>query len=325
MRISYTKYNNSPGATFVSVCGAILMYLIILLGAAVGFALLVEVGIVEGIVVFVLFCAGGGALRGVCEYLAKKMKQAAYKRKAQKKETPKVGPVPQNTYPGENMLSSGRENVVKPTGDNSAVMHLPGFLLKPAGALAELMYGGIKREISQKKCGYSIEINESYQNASPRIVPGSDNFACNETHIYSKENVSFWYVVTTMKTPQVKETKVENFFLQQFNLARSLGIPSLIISMPEKESIREYQSLALHDLGSYPDYERLKGLDDSHIFCHAVWLNGKVYKDYVLCARKGDYAWKLECFIVSQENNAEVSNVDFPPVGAFFGSFRPLV
>ncbi len=211
----------------------------------------------------------------------------------------------------------------KPQAAEPASGPLPGFLVKPNDPISNRMYGGQLTPVTDRRCGYQIEINESYQNRQPEVRSRSGQFEIDETHIYSKPDVPSWYAVSTMKTPMVRTSPLASSVQTPYNMAKLLDEPSILIPLPEGRSFDGYQSIRLMNLGSFEAFTRQKGLDESMVFCHVFQLGGQVYKDYILCARKGDYAWKLECFIQSQNDNPEIQAVDFVPPGFLFGGFCP--
>ena len=83
-----------------------------------------------------------------------------------------------------------------------------------------------------------------------------------------------------------------------------------------------YESIQLHELGSFEEYNKIKNIDENVVFCHVFSFRGKLYKDYILCARKKDISWKVECYI--EAKTPELSPLDFAPPGFLFGSFDIL-
>lgn len=200
---------------------------------------------------------------------------------------------------------------------------LPGFLVKPNDPISQMMYGNHLTQIKDKRCGYSIEINEEYQDKIPQVRKfGSAEI--DEAHIYSKEGIPSWYVVKILKTPSVKTSPLEGAVEHPYRLSKQLQAPAAIVTMPEGREIMDYESFYLKKLGAWPEYDRIKKLDESQVFVHVFRLNGRVYKDYILCARKDVYAWRIECYIESQEDSKEISPVDFVPPGFLFGGFCPF-
>ncbi len=198
---------------------------------------------------------------------------------------------------------------------------LPGFLVKPDDPISNMMYGAQLVTIVNRRCGYSIEINESYYNRQPEVRTQSGLFEINETHIYSKQNIPSWYAVTTLKTPTVRTSLLENSVKGAYISSKMFDEPSLLIPLPAGRSFDGYESIRMINLGEWKAFTQQKSLDESIVFCHVFQLGGQVYKDYILSARKGDYGWKLECFIQSQNDNPEIQAVDFVPPGFLFGGF----
>lgn len=202
----------------------------------------------------------------------------------------------------------------------SASEPLPGFLVKPSHPLIQQMFGQFS-PVQDQRCGYQIELNPDYACLTPRVSKRSSQFEIDETHIYSRPDMPSWQAVTIMKTPMVKTSPLQSMALTPYRMYQMLNIPTMAIPFPEHRTIDSFESIHMHLLGGWEAYTRQKGLDESLVFCYVFRLNGEVYKDYILCARKGDFAWKLDCIIQSQENSTEIHAVDFVPPGFLFGGF----
>lgn len=202
--------------------------------------------------------------------------------------------------------------------------NLPGFLVKPSDPVSKRMFGKNLVAVRHGVCRYCIEVNPEYQGIVPWVAKKSSGFELDETHVYSKKGMPSWYAVSTMKTPSVRTSPLEGFVMQPYRLSAMMNMPALMVMMPEGRKIEAYESVKLHDLGAWPEYDAPRGLEESKVYCHVFRLNGKIYKDYILCARKDDFAWKLECYFESQGGSIEISNVDFIPPGFLFGGFKPL-
>lgn len=201
---------------------------------------------------------------------------------------------------------------------------LPGFLVKPSHPLIQQMFGQFT-PVQDRRCGYQIELNPDYTSLIPQISKRSTQFEIDETHIYSKPDMPSWQAVTIMKTPMVKTSPLQSMALTPYRMYRMLDVPAMAIPFPEHRSVESFESIQMHLLGGWEAYTRQKGLDESLVFCHVFRLNGEVYKDYILCARQGDFAWKLDCIIQSQENSTEIHAVDFVPPGFLFGGFSTIL
>lgn len=199
-------------------------------------------------------------------------------------------------------------------------INLPGFLLKPNDPISRKMYGDGASIVEQPGCNYSIEINSGYYSHQPKVKQVSD---FETIHIYAKSETPSWQTVTTMKHPTVPTFPLEGFVSHKYRLSQMLNVPTVLISVPDGWEILNYESLKMVKLGSWEAYDLPRKLDESVVFCHIFRLNGQIYKDYILCARQQDYAWKLDCYFQSQ-TGSELSPVDFAVPGYMFGSFFPL-
>lgn len=70
------------------------------------------------------------------------------------------------------------------------------------------------------------------------------------------------------------------------------------------------------------DYNQLHGFDESRVYCQVFYLNGQLYKKFILVARKRDCSWRVEVNIPSETE--QVLPPDFVPAGQTFDSFYPL-
>lgn len=216
------------------------------------------------------------------------------------------------------------EKFRKRQADNqvSPPTNLPGFLVKPSDPISQMMYKGDLTQVTNEQCAYSIEINEKYQNKNPYIIRGG-TFEIDETHIYSKEGIPSWYAIKILKAPSMRTSALAGAVEQPYRLSMMMNAPDIVVMLPKDREINEYETFYLKKLGAWPEYDRIKGLDESQVFVHAFRMNGTIYKQYMLCARKGDFGWRLDCYIESQ-TGTEISPVDFVPPGYLFGGFKPL-
>ena len=202
---------------------------------------------------------------------------------------------------------------------------LPGFLVKPSDPISMKMYGSGLNDVTDVRCGYRLQVNPEYQEKAPVVRRKSASFEVDEIHIYSKPDVPSWYAVHTMKTPMVKTSPLESFVMHSYQLSKMMSVPGLMVTLPDGRSFGSYQSIQLHSLGSWPAYDKPpRRLDESKVYCHVFQLNGCVYKNFILCARKADYAWKVESYAESQGGSTEISPVDYVVPGFLFGGFQPL-
>ncbi len=198
---------------------------------------------------------------------------------------------------------------------------LPAFLLRPMDEFSEKFIGKDMITVRDAKCKYATEIYGEVAENNPKVVKYG-TYEINESHIYSKEGESSWYVISTMKTPSVRTSDLKNSVLAPYNLSRSFKTPETLILLPDGKSYDGYSSIKMNYMGSYDNYARQKGLDEAVVFCHVFSLGNEMYKDFILCARKGDYSWKLETIIPAKHQ--QILPPDFVPPGYFFGSFQTL-
>ncbi len=200
---------------------------------------------------------------------------------------------------------------------------IPAFLSRPADPVAERFFSADMITVSDKKCGYKVDVYGNSAGVLPQIVQHTTGYEIDEVHIYYKKDSPSWYVISTMKTPAVRTSPLSNAVLAPYNLSKSFGMYEPMLNVPQVWAVNDYESLELYDLGAWSDYDRERGLEESHVFCHVFKMNRKMYKDFILAARKDIYSWKLECLLETQTK--EISQADFVPPGYFFGTFTPLI
>lgn len=199
---------------------------------------------------------------------------------------------------------------------------LPAFLVVPSDPLAGLMYGNDCVSVENRVCCYRIMVNPQYHEPQPEIFK-LQGMEINECHVFSRQEIPSWIAISTMKDESVKQSPpLDSFFMEPYNLSKMLGgIADGVVHAPSYRKIESYKSIRLGRLGSWSKYDEWKHFDESVVFCHIFFLNGQMYKDYVLCARKDAYAWKLECYIEAMQGVPDILPTDFVPVGYLFGSF----
>ena len=126
-----------------------------------------------------------------------------------------------------------------------------------------------------------------------------------------------------MKTPMVKTSPLNSMVLSSYHFSQMFEQPELVLNLPKGWNIDDYQSIELNYLGSWEEYNRMHHFEESELYCHIFILNGKPHKDYILCARKDLYVWKVECYLGAA--NTQIDVTDFVPVGYTFGSFFPMI
>jgi len=199
--------------------------------------------------------------------------------------------------------------------------YLPAYLIKPTDPISLKIFGNNLVTVKNEACHYQIEVNPEYQNVNPTITSFSDS-EINEIHIYSKSDIPSWYAVSTKKAPEVEHTPLKNSVTSPHMLSNIMKTPYPMVNIPFVSIQSGYESIQLHELGSFEEYNKIKNIDENVVFCHVFSFRGKLYKDYILCARKKDISWKVECYI--EAKTPELSPLDFAPPGFLFGSFDIL-
>ncbi|MCD7767088.1 MAG: hypothetical protein LUH53_11360 [Lachnospiraceae bacterium] len=198
---------------------------------------------------------------------------------------------------------------------------IPPFLEKPTDDFSKSFFGKDMVTVKDEKCRYAIEIYGETAGEKPGIIK-TGSFAINESHVYSKKGKSSWYVIQTMKDPSVRTSRLLNSVYAPYKLSRDFHHPEMFLTLPDGKSYDGYASISLHYMGSYNKYTVEKGLDESLVFCHVFRLGDELYKDFILCARKEDYSWRLETIIPAKHQ--EILPSDYVPPDYFFGSFQIL-
>lgn len=194
---------------------------------------------------------------------------------------------------------------------------LPGFLVRPDDPIAKQFFEKEMIAVSDPTCHYRTELYGPAADSAPKVIDQGST----QIHVYSKVDSPSWYVVTTLNSPGVRTTPLENSVLTPLNMSRLFHAPSAFLQVPDSMSLDGFQEIKLHELGAWPAYDKLHNLDESRSFCYVFSLKDQVYKDYILTARKGDYNWRLECVTPAQNGNPDISPADFVPPGYMFGSF----
>jgi len=193
--------------------------------------------------------------------------------------------------------------------------NLPEFLVKSKDKTKRIT------RIQNNKCKYSVEM----YNERVEKIPGVTNngsYPIDEYHVYSRSGSKAWYVISTMKTPLVRKTPLENSVMSPYTLSQSFRMPEAFLHLPAGRDYKGYISIKMESLGSFPNYAFVHGLDEAQVFHHTFILGDTGYGDYILVARKGDYSWRLE--VIAPQESEEISHEDNIQAGAFFGTFRPL-
>lgn len=198
------------------------------------------------------------------------------------------------------------------------------FLTKPTDEFSARFFGKNMVEVSNIRCRYKMDIYEPAAGKKPYNGKRSQAFKIDDTHIYSRHSSDCWYAVSTLKTSMVETTPLKNMVLSPYHLSQMTGQPTAFISIPQDREIENYKSMELTCLSSWEEYNRMHCLEETVVYCHIFMLNGEIYKDYILCARKNEYAWKVECYLKAMHADARMSVTDTVSVGYTFGSFFPI-
>lgn len=198
------------------------------------------------------------------------------------------------------------------------------FLTKPTDGFSAKFFGKDMVQVSNILCRYKMEIYGPAAGKKPYKGKKSKAFKIDDTHIYCRYSSDSWYAVSTLKTPAVKTTPLKNMVLSPYYLSQMTGQPMPFVSIPQDRKIEDYKSMELTCLGSWEEYNRIHCLEETVVYCHIFLLNGEIYKDYILCARKNEYAWKVECYLKAMHADARMFVTDSVPVGYTFGSFFPI-
>jgi len=198
---------------------------------------------------------------------------------------------------------------------------LPEFLCYPKDPLSEKMFGSAMADVIDKRCGYRFKLYTGIADVVPEIRPQTPDFDINETHIFSKEGSDAWCSVSTMKTPSVKTSRLQNWVEANDQMGMMFGSMIPFLNLPARMENSRYTRKKFVYLGEYKEYNKEHSFDESHIYFHAFCLGDTIYKKFILCARRGIYAWKVECTIPS--NTEALLPPDNIPFGQTFGSFFP--
>ncbi|MCD7887303.1 MAG: hypothetical protein LUG44_06760 [Clostridiales bacterium] len=198
---------------------------------------------------------------------------------------------------------------------------IPAFLEKPTDEFSKKVFGKDMVMVKNRKCRYAAEVYGAVAEKTPNVIHDG-SFAINERHIYSKKGENSWYVIRTMKAPSVRTSRIQNSVYAPYMLSKDFQSPEQFLTLPAGKNYDGYASISLKYMGYYARYSLQKGLDESCVFCHVFRLGGGLYKDFILCARKEDYSWRLETIIPAKRE--EILPPDYVPPGYFFGSFQIL-
>lgn len=199
---------------------------------------------------------------------------------------------------------------------------LPGFLVYPGDPIARNMFEGKVKEIRNRKCGYQFLLYTDIADTTPEIRQQQPAFECNETHIYWKPDSPSFVSVSTMKGPGVKTSSLRNSVEAQNQMGLMFGDMTPFLNIPSKMETGEYRRVGMVDLGQEAAYNRLHGFEETHAYCHVFYLGDKLYKKFILIAKRDTFSWKAECTIPSETERLQPS--ELVPPRLVFGSFFPM-
>ena len=194
---------------------------------------------------------------------------------------------------------------------------LPAYLLYPYDPIAQKMFEPHMAQISNARCGYQFKLYTEAADPKPNVRFLSPRYDVHECHVYWKQDSPSWYSITIMKTESAKSSNLRNWV----EAGSMFGAMQAFLNLPDGWQCENFKEEQLDYLGESRRYNELHTFDESHAYCYVFHMNGKIYKKFILCARKDIYAWKVECNIESQIAN--VIPTDFVPPGMTLGSFFP--
>ena len=199
---------------------------------------------------------------------------------------------------------------------------IPAFLLYPENPLSEMMFGNSMKLVQNEECGYRFMLYTDAADPDPVIEKQKPPFQINENHYYFKAGLPAWYCICTMKDDSVINNSVRNWVEKADHFAVMIGAMDQVLMAPKMMRGKAYEKVGMVDMGEWPDYNTLHGFDESHVYGHVFYLNGQLYKKFILVAKRQDCSWRAEVNIPSESE--QIIPPDFVPAGQTFGSFYPL-
>lgn len=199
---------------------------------------------------------------------------------------------------------------------------LPEFLVYPGDPIARIMFEGKTKAVCNRKCGYQFLLYTDIADTTPEVRQQQPAFECNETHIYWKSDSPSFVSVSTVKGPSVKSSDLRNWVEAQDQLGLMLGTMTPFLNIPSKMEAGGYRRLDMIDLGQEAAYNKLHGFEEAHAYCHVFYLGNKLYKKFILIAKRDTSSWKTECTIPSETERLQPS--ELVPPGMVFGPFFPM-
>lgn len=210
---------------------------------------------------------------------------------------------------------------IQEASDNAQSV-LPGYLLYPSDPISRDMFESQMKTVRDKRCGYQFKLYTAIANVNPDIKKQMPAFDIHETHIFWKPDSPAWCSVSTMKALSVKTSNLRNWVEANDQMGLMFGDILPFLNLPTQMNSAEYKRVKMHYLGENKTYNELHDFEETHTYCHVFYLDGKLYKKFILCARKESISWKAECTIPSDTEN--LMPADMVPPGQMFGSFFPL-
>lgn len=201
-------------------------------------------------------------------------------------------------------------------------LKIPAFLLYPEDPLSAMMFGNSMKQIQNENCGYRFMLYTEAAEPIPEIEKQSPSFELNESHYYFKPGSPTWYCICTMKDNSVVNNTVRNWVEKADHFSATLGAMDQVLRIPKAIRGKAYKKVAMVDMGEWPDYNTHHGFDESHVYGHIFYLDGQLYKKFILVAKRQTCSWRAEVNIPS--NLEQLIPPDCVPAGQTFGSFYPL-
>lgn len=199
---------------------------------------------------------------------------------------------------------------------------LPGYLVYPQDPIAQKMFGSQMEAVIDRRCGYQFMLYTGIADTKPEIRKQMPDFDLNETHIFWKMGSPSCCSVSTMKAPSVKTSNLRGWVESNDQLGLMFGEMIPFLNLPAQWKAREYRRVKMYYLGENTTYGKLHGFGETHVYCHVFYLDGRLYKKFILCAKQDTTSWKAECTFPSKQE--VLLPTDTVPPGQIFGSFFPV-
>ena len=220
-----------------------------------------------------------------------------------------------------------KKRSVKPSQNPSANLSdtnaddIREYLFYPNDPLSQIMFASKMQEVCDRRCGYRFLLYTDIADPTPEIRQQTPSFDINETHIFWKPDSSSFCSVSTVKSPSVKTSSLRNWVEAGDQMGMLFGDMTPFLNLPLGLAQGEYRRVDMHDLGECAAYNQRHGFEETHVYCHVFYLGETRYKKFILCARREDSAWKVECTFPT--DSEALLPADTLPPGQVFGSFFP--